>query len=150
MNKNNLSRIKTVLIIFISFLFVYLISSQIFLAGTPKINPNFIANLKNAPTYIAEIPLGIINSFKLNVLRNDNVASTKSEIKSTLDQISVDVPATAGLMFKNVTTNVMAADDPTDSNIKYVQLQSGAKVSIKQKVVTDADGNKKVIKIIEY
>ena len=85
MNKNNLSRIKTVLIIFISFLFVYLISSQIFLAGTPKINPNFIANLKNAPTYIAEIPLGIINSFKLNVLRNDNVASTKSEIKSTLD-----------------------------------------------------------------
>ncbi len=138
-----------VLSLVFSFLVVSFLGSQVFFAGTPRINPDFIAKVKNAPLYISSLPGEIVNSFKLNVTHSDSVASTKYEIKSTLDEASTEIPKT-GLSFTNVATNVMAADDPNDSNIKYVKLESGAEVSVRKKVITDENGNQKTIKIVDF
>jgi hypothetical protein len=142
-------KIKLVLIILFSISFISLVGPHIFLAGTPKIDPDFIVKLKDAPNYLASIPVQMINSFKINILHSDNVALTKYEIKSVLDKAKTSVPTT-GLSFKEITTNVEAADDPVEANIKYIKLESGAKVGIKTQTIIDANGNKKVIKILQY
>ncbi len=45
--------IKIVIIISASFILVFLFSKSIFLANTPRINPQFVASIRNLPVNIA-------------------------------------------------------------------------------------------------
>lgn len=149
MKKNYSNEVKIIIILFISFCIVSLVSTQLFMAGTTKLNPTLIAKLSLAPQYLASLPEKLVSSIKNIFSKRGDIALSESEVKASLNAIPNAIPP-SGAIFKTISTGVLAADDPSDPNIKYIQLQSGTKISIKTQTIIDANGNKKVIKLIQY
>ena len=92
-------KLKIFAIIAVSFLAVKLVAPQVFLANTPKVNPLFIARVKNAPVYIASLPSNILNSLKTT---SSNIAQKSS---STISSLVVKQPTVAKTKTSQVATN---------------------------------------------
>lgn len=56
------NKIKIITAVILSFAVVILMSPQVFLANTPRINPVFLTKLKNLPNTIASLPSSFFNS----------------------------------------------------------------------------------------
>ena len=115
------TRIKILLVVLVSFFMVKTAAPQIFLANTPKINPSFIARLKNAPTELAQLPANlfpeIANLNPFSKKENDMFANVKS------------VTPPPNIIFKQATKGVYAGEDPKTGQ-KYIKIEAGTKYRI--------------------
>lgn len=96
------------------------ISPRIFLADSPKINPNFIANLGNLP--------------------GDIVAMFRGQPSSKDEQLTAEIPRVvhpAGLNYEPMAKGVYASE-PDQSGKRYIRIEEGTK--LEKKVVTLDDG----------
>jgi len=137
------TRIKILLVVLVSFFMVKTAAPQIFLANTPKINPSFIARLKNAPTELAQLPANLFSEIaNLNPFlkkENDmfanvksvtpppNVAFSKKENDMFANVKSVTPPP--NIIFKQATKGVYAGEDPKTGQ-KYIKIEAGTKYRI--------------------
>jgi len=80
-----MQKLKIFIIIAVSFLTVKLLTPQIFLANTPRINPLFVAHLKNSPYYLVNLPANILAYLK-NTVKNTtaNIAQNTSRMTDSL------------------------------------------------------------------
>lgn len=130
LNFFNPQKIKMLIVLVLSFLVVKYASPQIFMANTPVINPSFVTNIKNTPSYIASIPQKIGNIF---------IKSPQSE----MERIAIkNVPP--GLIFQPLTKGVEAqvAEDPTTGK-KYLNIPAGTEYKFEEIEV-----NGKMVKVI--
>lgn len=109
------TRIKILLIVLVSFLVVKTGTSQLFIADSPRINPEFIARLKNAPQELA----ANLNPFKK---KDDMFADVKS------------VTPPDNVIFKSISKGVSAAEDPKTGK-SYIRVEAGTKYRIVGTVV---------------
>lgn len=129
------NRIKIVIVLLLTFVSVKTISPNVFLADSPRINPLFIAKILNTPRNIAAMPgkfLSSLSTFKLfNVDFSNNTTSgnmtSLSDQNRTAQARFISPPA--GLIFKSISKNVSAAEDP-DSGNKYIKVEAGTKYKI--------------------
>jgi hypothetical protein len=121
--KNLLSktRIKILLVVLVSFFMVKTAAPQVFLADSPRVNPEFIARIKNAPTELAQLPgnliAGIGNLNPFSKKENDMFANVKS------------VTPPPNVAFKQIAKGVSAAEDPKTGQ-KYIKIEAGTKYRI--------------------
>lgn len=147
---------KIFLAIFFSFFIVKNFTSYVFLANSPKINPNFIAQIKNLPENIRnsskkliaqfsnkgnyptknnDINLSIndsLNKINDNNFNNQNNPTNKSisdENKKDIfaDLSEKDIPQ--NLIFRSISKNVSAAEDP-ETGKTYLKIKKGTKYRI--------------------
>jgi hypothetical protein len=115
------TRIKILLIVLVSFLVVEKGTSQVFLVDSPRVNPEFIARIKNAPTELAQLPanlfFGIANLNPFSKKENDMFANVKS------------VTPPPNVAFKQIAKGVFAAEDPKTGQ-KYIKIEAGTKYRI--------------------
>lgn len=149
-NFNN--KIKIVLILFFSFLGVYVFSPIIFLANTPKINPKFIASIKKMPENIINFPgnmMANIGSLFYNPLYNNQLNQSQP-----IEDQNINIPKPIQLItppsylqFKPVSKYVEAAEDEKTGK-KYIKIKKGASLEVDGEV--EINGKKYPrIKIIE-
>lgn len=117
-------------VLVLSFLAVKYTSPQVFIANTPVINPLFVTNLKNTPSYIASIPQKIGSMFNKN-------------LQSEMERIALKkIPP--GLIFQPLTKGVEAqvAEDPVTGK-KYLNMPVGTEYKFEEIEV-----NGKLMKVI--
>lgn len=93
---------------------------RIFLAGTPRINPNFISDLGNLP--------------------RDIVAMFRGEPSSQDERMTAEIPRVthpAGLNYEPLAKGVYASE-PDQSGKRYIKIEEGTK--LEKKVITLDDG----------
>lgn len=118
------------IIIILSFLVVKYVSPQVFIANTPTVNPLFIANIMNTPSYIASIPQKISNMF---IIRTTQPEIAKVTIKNP----------PPGLIFKPLQgVSAQVAEDPATGK-KYLNMPAGTKYKLE-----DIEVNGKMMKVI--
>jgi hypothetical protein len=108
------NKLKIFTIITVSFLTVQLLTPQIFLANTPRINPLFIARLKDSPYYLASLP-GNILSYLTNTVKNttDNIAQNTSR---TIGSLTVKTDKQISSLPKNSNTGTKNSNINTANN----------------------------------
>lgn len=125
MNKTTKQYKKTLSIftaIFLSFLMTKYISSEVFIADTPQINPQFIANLR-------AIPIRAI----AYVRHPFNSQERASQIETA------QIPQTQtpqGLVFSPVAKGVHAAEDPQTGK-SYMKIEKGTKLQVYEIKMSD-------------
>lgn len=120
------------IVLVLSFLVVKYASPQVFVANTPVINPSFVTNLKNTPSYVASIPQKIGNMF------NENP-------QSEMERIALkNTPP--GLIFHPLTKGVEAqvAEDPATGK-KYLNIPAGTEYKFEE-----IELNGKMVKVIRF
>lgn len=96
------------------------ITPRIFLADSPKINPNFLADLGNLPS--------------------DIVAMFRGQPSSKDEQMTAEIPRVAhpaGLTYEPLTKGVYASE-ADQSGKRYIKIKEGTK--LEKKVITLDDG----------
>jgi len=123
------TRIKIFLIFLISFFAVKTMVPQIFLADSPRVNPEFIARLQNAPAEIGQMPGKMLASIN-NSLSNLNPFKIKQQTP-TIDQLANAKVVTPqpNMIFKAISKGVSAAEDPQTGQ-KYIKIEAGTKYRI--------------------
>ena len=91
--------------------------------------------IKNTVNYINTLPISLFNLIKLNIFHYKKVDLTNFEIESTLEKAAINDSVTRGMLFKNISTSISATDDPNNSNIKYIKLQSEQKLEFNKKLL---------------
>lgn len=114
------TRVKVLFIVLSSFLLVKIASPQIFLADSPKINPLFVAKIKNTPFELARLPSKMIAS-----IINLNPFANKDEVISNVKLVTPP----PNIIFKSVAKGVSAAEDPKTGK-KYIKIEAGTKYRI--------------------
>jgi len=125
LNKMN-TKIKIFIGLFGAFLLVSSLAPHAFLANSPRVNPLFVQNVKNAPVYIAGLPGKIINSINTSVT---NLAKkTNSSDDNTINSLaSVTPPPQA--VFQTFATGVSAYEDTTANNTLF-KVDKGTKYTL--------------------
>ena len=113
---------------------VTLFAPQVFLANTPRVNPLFIASIKNLPTNIVGTPDRIVAYI-------GNMFTSKNNQTTPNPSSTVNVPAS--IAFKEVTAGVYAGED-TASKKTYIKIDK-TNPNLKQKEYTI-----KGIKVVVY
>lgn len=123
MNKlKTITRIKIFVGILVSYGLVVFISPQIFLANSPRLQPEFIARFRATPQAIYALARYPFNTQERNnIIESAQVSS--NEEKS-------DLP------FQPIAPGVYAAED-AESNEKYIKIEKGTKVEIREVILTD-------------
>lgn len=96
------------------------VTPRIFLADSPKINPNFLADLGNLP--------------------NDIVAMLQGQPSSRDDQMTAEIPRVvhpAGLNYEPLAKGVYASE-ADQSGKRYIKIEEGTK--LEKKVIVLDDG----------
>jgi len=117
------SILKLCFCLLVAFGLVTLVSPQVFLANTPRINPLFIASIKNLPTNIAGTPDRIV-AYIGNIITNKNNQTNPSS--------TVIIPASVAL--KEVTSGVYAGEDAATKKT-YIRIDK-TNPNLKQKEYT--------------
>lgn len=125
--KNFLSnnRIKILLIFLISFFAVKTVVPQIFLADSPKVNPEFIVRLQNAPAEIGQMPGKMLASISDGL---SNLNPFKSLTTGQLANVKTATPP-SNAVFKAVSKGVSAAENPQTGE-RYIKVEAGTKYRI--------------------
>lgn len=136
LNFFNFKKIKILVVLALSFFVVKYASPQVFIANSPMINPSFLTNIKNTPSYIVSIPQKIGNIF---------YKIPQSEIdQSYIEKIKVkNIPP--GLIFQPLTKGVNAqiAEDQATGK-KYLKIPAGTKYKFEE-----IELNGKMVKVIK-
>jgi len=114
------TRVKILLVVLATFLVVKGSSDTVFMAGTPKVNPEFIASLKNAPQELVSVPgkiIAFINKIPGQKQPSGDIAAV---------QMITPPPNT---VFKTISKGVSAAENPLTGQT-MIQVQAGTKYRI--------------------
>lgn len=156
MNINLKLKLKILAVIAISFLTVKLLAPQVFLANTPRVNPLFIAKLKNIPANIAQKSSSSTTQSKNNQIATNTGHSgpyvtsqpitgntdttapagstplpiSEQEVSSSLDKLaSVTPPAQAA--FVPVASGVSTYTD-SSTNKTILKIEKGAQYTVER------------------
>ena len=122
------TRIKIVLVLLFTFFSVKLITPNLFIANSPRINPLFITGIINAPKEIALLPgkfLSSLSNIRFNLFNNETNIKVDPEIIAKVKQV---IPP-PNAVFKYVSKGVSAAEDPQTGE-KYIRIEAGTKYKI--------------------
>jgi hypothetical protein len=123
-HKLPIRKIKIFEIIIIALMLTISLTPRIFIANSPKINPNFFADLKN-----------IQKNFYALIQTNNSHTDALSAIPTV-------VPP-PNLLFKTVARGIQAAEDPATGD-RYMKIVDGTQVKVRTFKLKDG----RVIKII--
>lgn len=115
-------RIKTFVALGIALLLTATISPRLFIADSPQINTQFIAELRNAPA-----------DFVAFVMRRPTGAEATALAELEQSQVQ-NVPQ--GLTFAPVAQGVSAAEDPSTGE-RFVKVEAGTKLEVRQITLED-------------
>ena len=121
-SKKTQLRAKIFIGIFISFFLVKYFSPQIFIANTPQVNPNFVANILASPSTI------------LAYIRSPFDPETRNNVIETAKMPKANPPP--GLQYQPIANGVYAAEDP-QTNLRYVKIDKGTKLEIRYITLDD-------------
>lgn len=132
-------KLKIVVILFVAFIASTIINKTVFLSNTPRLNPKFARSIKNLPNtskaFIAQLNL----FFTPKNFNNTNSEKFFSELPK------VTVPK--GIDFTPVTKGVHAAEDKKN-NTKYMRIEKGKQIEVREYTIKLKNGQNKVIKIL--
>ena len=129
------NRIKIVLVLLFTYVSIKLVSPNIFLANSPKINHLFIVKIINTPKNIAAMPgkfLSSLSAFRLfNISSPIDTPSVNTASQNGQNRIAKMkfVSPPPELIFNAISKNVSAAEDPETGN-KYIKVEAGTKYKI--------------------
>lgn len=157
MKNFDIEKQKIIFSMILSFLAVFLMANTMFLANTPRINPAFVAKLKSIPATIALFPGKMIASLMssqkpsnyLNPNTNINDTTQTAGVPQNFQKQLTTLPAVktpTNVVFKSVTKGVYAAEDPITKS-KYVTINKGTEIMIRNYTLTMPDGTKKQVQL---
>lgn len=131
---------KILFSILISILAVKIVAPAVFLADTPRVNPRFIAQLKETPEKIINFPGKMIASlsnifiFQKNTDNYNQYNQNQNFNNQVADQPIANQPIKLitpppYLQFKSVSKYVEAAEDKKNNKI-YLNIKEGAQLKI--------------------
>ena len=132
------NRIKIVFVLFFTYMSVKLISPNLFIAYSPKINPVFIAKVINTPAKIATIPGKFLSSLsKFSFFDKNEVSpNINTNINPGMIAKSKYVTPPSNLVFKYMSKGVSAAEDP-GTGMNYIKIEAGTKYKISGYITVD-------------
>ena len=133
------NKLKIVGVITLALLFTFVLNKTIFLANTLRINPEFISLIKHFPTDSKNFMA------KLQLLFHTNKSSITSSEKffSQLPQ----VVAPKNIIYSPITKGVYAEEDKKN-NIKYMKIEKGKQVEVREYRIKLKNGQDKIIKVL--
>lgn len=125
-----MSKIRILTAIFISFLFVSIFSSQIFIGSTPRVNPSLGQNVLQVPNQIIAM---LKNVASTNFFAGKQPSITQEELFTNSEKTN------PGETFKPISRGVSAAE-----NSYYIKIENGTTL----KVYTYTTSSGKTIEIL--
>jgi hypothetical protein len=133
------NQLKIIFILVLSFVVSFIINKTVFLSNTPRINPKFARSIKNLPT-TSKAFFAQLNQF----FTPKNINNTNSE-KFFSELPKVNVPKS--INYKLVSKGVYAAEDKK-SNIKYLKIEKGTQIEVREYRIKLKNGQDKIIKVL--
>lgn len=137
-------RRKIILSLILSFLVVKILSASIFFAGTPRINPFFIARLKALPGEIRTLPNRALTFLTKPFAQFSNFSNKRIAEKALEDLPKADIKI--GMTLTRVSKGVYAVYDE-QKNLNYLKIIGGTKIEVRVYKIKKPDGTEKEVKI---
>lgn len=146
----NHQRQKIIFSLVISYLAIMVMVNAVFLANTPRINPLFIAKLKNIPSSLVTLPSRILAALSSpqrpsNSNTNINPAGIAQNQPNGLTFTNVNPPPSTA--FRPMAAGVFAGEN-TATKTKYVTIKKGTQFEVRNYTLTLSDGSQKQIKLL--
>lgn len=133
------NQLKIIFILGLSFIASLIINKTVFLSNTPRLNPQFARSIKNLPNTSRNFIAQLNPFFTPKSVNNTSSQKFFSELPK------VTVPK--GIDFKPVTKGVYAAEDKK-TNTKYLKIEKGKRVEVREYTIKLKNGQDKIIKIL--
>lgn len=125
-------RIGVVASIAFAFAFATMISPKIFVANSPEINKNFIADILNSPSNM------------IALLRGDKKPSNNIAQEVDLKNEIPDVPQPEGVHYNQIVEGVYASE-PDENGKSFIKIDRGTK--LEKKTIMLDDGSTRTVYI---
>jgi hypothetical protein len=112
-----------------------ILSNKVFWLGSPRVSPQFIADVKNAPFYIRTMPARTLASMR-GFFAQFNKAN-REQIENFENVPYADPPAST--IFSPIKTGVYAGYDEQTKE-RYMKIEAGTQVMYHEFIITNPDG----------